>query len=169
MEGSIVNKVANSGIITFNLEDFYPTKSLSELDIKPFLYMGLILKEKEFRESVKNYDWKKFENQVVCIYCSEDAIIPYWAFMIIASALHEVHAEAFYGKLENYLDAYYFKVLNELNYENFKDKNVVIKGCGEKKIPISAYILASQKLSYYVKKLFYGEPCSTVPIWKKNK
>ncbi len=168
MEDILVNKVANSAILTFNLEDFYPKQPIQELDIKHFLFMGLILKEKDFREMVKNYDWKQYENQIVCIYCSEDAIIPTWAYMIIATSLNEVHAEAFLGKKENFLDAYYYKILHELSYDNFQDKNVVIKGCGEKNIPNSAYVLASQKLSNYVKKLFYGEPCSTVPIWRKK-
>lgn len=168
MEDLIINRVAQSNILTFNLEDFYPQNSIVELDIKPFLYMGLILKEKEFREMVKNYDWKKFENQIVCLYCSEDAIIPTWAYMIISTALSEVNAVAYFGKKDNYLEAHYHKILNELNYENFKDRNVVIKGCGEKHVPCSAYVIASQKLSDYVKKLFYGEPCSTVPIWKKK-
>lgn len=168
MEETLINKVANSAILTFNLEDYYPKTSIQELDIKSFLYMGLILKEKEFREMVKNYDWKQYENQIVCIYCSEDAIIPTWAYMIIAASLNEVNAEAFFGKKENYLDAHYYKVLNDLHFESFQDKNVVIKGCGEKYIPHSAYVLASQKLIKYVKKLFYGEPCSTVPIWRKK-
>ncbi len=168
MEEIIINKVTNSAILTFNLEDFYPKQPIQELDIKQFLFMGLILKEKEFREMVKNYDWKQYENQIVCIHCSEDAIIPTWAYMIISTSLNEVNAEAFFGKKENYLDAHYYKVLNDLHFDNFQDKNVVIKGCGEKYIPNSAYVLASQKLSNYVKKLFYGEPCSTVPIWRKK-
>jgi len=168
MEEIIVNKVAQSGILTFNLEDFYPQKPIAELDIKQFLYMGLILKEKDFREKVKSFDWKIYENQIVTVFCSEDAIIPTWAYMIIATALHSVNAECFFGNKKDYLNAYYYKVLNEMDLEGFRDKNVVIKGCGEKDIPISAYVIASQRLVAYVKKLFYGEPCSTVPIWKKS-
>ncbi len=168
MEETIINKVANSNILTFNLEDYYPDRDITEMDIKPFLYMEMILKEKEFREMIKNYDWKKYENQIVIIGCSVEAIIPTWAYMIIAATLNEVNALSFYGSKTSFLEAHYFKVLNELDYEGYKDRNVVIKGCGDKNIPISAYMLASQKLSLYVKKLFYGEPCSTVPVWRKK-
>jgi len=167
MEEVIINKVENSAILTFNLEDFYPNKPIIELDIKPFLFMGLILKEKDFREQVKKFDWKIYENQIVTLYCSEDAIIPTWAYMILATSLNQVNAEAFFGNKEQYLNVHYYKVLSEMDFERFRLKNVVIKGCGEKEVPVSAYVLASQYLSRYVKKLFYGEPCSTVPVWKR--
>lgn len=162
----IVNKVAQSGIITLNLEDFYPNEPIVTFDIKDYLFMGLILKEKDFRTALKEHNWSKYTNMNVAIICSADAIIPYWAYMLIASNLKPFAHFFMYANeqtLQNYL---FLNAISQINTTLYAKQRVVIKGCGEKPIPPAAYVEITRILSPIVKSLMYGEPCSTVPILK---
>ncbi len=165
----LVNKVAQSKLITFNLEDFYPKEEIVELDISPFLFKGLLLKEMDFRKSIKALDWSTFKNKILIVHCSTDAIIPVWAYALIATyAAGEVH-DLFIGSKSNYIDTYYKQVVNQMDVNVFNDKMMVIKGCSEQEVPASAYAYICQKLTGVAKSIMYGEPCSTVPLYKKKK
>ena len=164
----IVNRVAKSGIITLNLEDFYPKGELLTFDLKDYLFKGLILREKDFRAAMKEHHWTAYENKNVAICCTADAIVPVWAYMLVARYL-KPHANHFvYGNTTDLLTDLMLNALRQLNVEPFADVRVVIKGCGDKKIPQAAYVEASRLLLPVVKSLMYGEPCSTVPIYKKR-
>jgi hypothetical protein len=166
----IVNKVQQSGIVTINPEDFYPAGERVLFDIKEFLFHGLILKEKDFRESMKQLDWETFRGKWVAITCSTDAIVPTWAYMLIGSLLKDIAAGFIFGDLKT-LNTYL--VLNEIDKNldpaEYEGKRIVIKGCGDCPIPESAYVALVDKLLPVVQTLMYGEPCSTVPIYKKKK
>ncbi len=164
----IVNKIANSGLITIDLDDYFPAEEIVELDIKDWLFQGLILKEKDFREKLEIFDWGQYKGAVVTIFCSAEAIIPYWAFMLIATKLKPVAKQIAYGNKEQYLSQHYKTVLSSLHPEDFTDKRIVIKGCGDKPVPVSAYVEITQLLQSYAKSIMYGEPCSTVPVYKKK-
>ncbi|MEZ4886076.1 MAG: DUF2480 family protein [Chitinophagales bacterium] len=167
MEDIIVNRVAQSGILTLNLEDFYPKKEMVLFDIKNYLYMELMLKEKEFRTSLKELDWSIYENQHVAITCTTDAIVPIWAYMLIAAYLEPIAASMVFGDLELLKTLLFDKALGKINPEDYRDKRVVVKGCGDKAVPISAYVEITRLLKPVVKSIMYGEPCSTVPIYKQ--
>lgn len=164
----IQNKVAQSGIITFNLEEYLEGVNIVELDIKPQLYMGLMLKEKEFREYIKTNDWQQYKDAHVAVFCSSDAIVPTWAYMLIANKLSGIAAEVVFGNKEALLNKLFEKKLAVLDVSEFKDQRVVIKGCSDKPVPIDAYVSITNKLTPVVKSLMFGEPCSTVPIYKKS-
>jgi len=151
-----VNKVAESGIITINLEDFLPGEDIIAFDMKEYLFMGLILKEKEFREAIKQLDISPYQNRIVTLTCTTDAIVPVWAYMLVASILKPV------AELKILLAN--IKAIDECQYT---DQRIVIKGCGEKAIPEAAYVEITQKLRPIAKSIMYGEPCSTVPVFKK--
>lgn len=168
MTGEIVNKVAESGIITLDLADFFPKEEIKVFDLKEYLFMGLILKEKDYREALKTTDWSVFENKNVCITCSTDAIIPMWAYMLAASYLQPVSNLIIFGDEAKLIDDYLSKEISNINIESYQDARVVIKGCGEIDIPASAYVAITSKLKPVVKSIMYGEPCSTVPIYKKS-
>ncbi|MBR9859861.1 DUF2480 family protein [bacterium] len=164
----IVNKVAQSGILTLDLEQLIPDKEHVELDIKDQLFQGLILKEKDFRTWVKENDWSIYQNKRVAVFCSTDAIIPTWAYMLVTKALVEADAEAYYC-MPSHLNALVAeRILNPIKAEDYVDKRVVIKGCGDREISENAFVSLSAKLLPVVKTLMYGEPCSTVPIYKKK-
>jgi hypothetical protein len=164
---TIVNKVAESGIITLNLEDFLP-KDLMIFDLKSFLFMELILKEKDYRAALLAHDWSVYQNQHVLLTCSVDAIIPVWAYMLAASYLEPVAKSLHVGEMSQIKTQLLLQHINEINTDEYIDKRVVIKGCGEIPIPESAYAAITFKLRPVVKSLMYGEPCSTVPIYKKK-
>lgn len=166
---TLVNKVAQSGIITFNLEDYFPNKDIISLDIKNFLFMGLILKEKEFRQSLKDHDWLQYSNKIVLISCSEDAILPSWSYMLLESYLADVAEDVYYGTKEEFLIMYYKNVIKDLDLTLFDEKRIVIKGCGEKPVPAAAYGMITSRLKSCALSIMFGEPCSTVPIYKKPK
>ncbi len=165
----IINKVAASGIVTINLEDYYPPEEMVLFDIKPFLYQELILKEKEFRESLKNHPWEQYKNKLIAVTCSADAIVPVWAYMLVASYLEPVAKKIFFGTMEELAQAATEENISRINPENFKNARIVIKGCGDKKISPSAYIKITTMLKPVVKSIMYGEPCSTVPVYKLPK
>ncbi|MBN8832814.1 MAG: hypothetical protein ABS68_08625 [Niastella sp. SCN 39-18] len=162
------NKVAESGIITLNLEDFLPAeKDLILFDLKAFLFMGLILKEKDFREALKQIDVSVYENKTVALTCSADAVIPVWAYMLVSSILSPVAKDVFFGDITGAEKEILIKNIKALDNTAYTDQRVVIKGCGEKHIPEDAYVAITQKLRPVVKSIMYGEPCSTVPVFKK--
>lgn len=167
MEDVIVNKVAESGLITLDLEEYYPKEETAGFDLKNFLFMELILKEKEYREALKNLDWSVYQNKNVCITCSADAVIPMWAYMLAATYLQPVAKEVFFGNEDFLHRTLFLKNLSRINPAEFTDKRVVIKGCGDKNISESAYVEITKLLTPVVKSIMYGEPCSTVPIYKK--
>ena len=168
MEEVLINKVEESGLITLDLEEYYPNEETAVFDLKDYLFMGLILKEKEFREALKKTDWGIYKNKNVCITCTVDAVIPMWANMLVVTYLQPEAKEIVYGD-EVFLHKYLFlKNLSKIDVNNFLDKRVVIKGCGEKPISEIAYVEITKKLRPVVKNIMYGEPCSTVPIYKSK-
>ena len=168
MSDAIVNKVAESGLITLDLEQFLPNAPVMVFDLKDYLFMGLILKEKDFRAALQNIDWSQYQSKNVALTCSADAIIPMWAYMLVASYLRPFANEIIFGNKETVISALILKNLSKINGEEFTDKRIVVKGCGDVQIPESAYIEITNRLRPYVKSIMYGEPCSTVPIYKKK-
>ena len=169
MEDMIVNKVAESGLITLDLEEYYPKEETAIFDLKNYLFMELILKEKDYREALKNLDWSIYQNKNVAITCSADAVIPMWAYMLAATYLQPVAKEIIFGNEDFLHRTLFLKNLSKLNTTEFADKRVVIKGCGDKSISETAYVEITKLLTPVVKSIMYGEPCSTVPIYKKAK
>lgn len=167
MEQTIVNKVAQSQLITLNLEDFFPN-DLVIFDLKDFLYMELVLKEKEFREALKQYDWNQFENKTVGITCTVDAIIPLWAYMLVASYLQPYTEKVFSGSEEDITQQALLKKISETDFQSYENKRIVLKGCGDRSIAAYAYVEVTKKLLPFVKSIMYGEPCSTVPVFKRK-
>jgi hypothetical protein len=162
------NKVAESGLITLDLEDFIPQKELIVFDLKDFLFMELILKEKDFRSMLDQHDWAKYKDKWVTILCSADAIVPMWAYMLVVSKLSGVASDIHVGdKSEAQKNAIIENIL-KLDEEKYIDKRVVVKGCGDEQIAAFAYVEISKKLIPVVKSMMYGEPCSTVPVFKKK-
>lgn len=168
MADAIVNKVANSGLITLNLEEYYPTEDILLFDLKDHLFMGWILKEKDFREALKNFDWSVYQNKNVALTCSADAIIPLWAYMLVVSYLQPVAKEIFTGSKEEMFKHLFLKAISAIDENNFSDQRIVVKGCGDVNIENYAYAEITKKLLPVVKSIMYGEPCSTVPIYKKK-
>ena len=167
MSETFVNKVSDSGIVTLNLEDYYPKEDIIVFDMKDYLFMGLILKEKDFRESLKGLDLTEFENKIVALTCSADAVIPMWAYMLAASALQPLAKEIVFGNKEEAVKTILKKNIAAIEEDNFEDKKVVIKGCGELPVTESAFVEITKKLRPVAKSIMYGEPCSTVPVYKK--
>jgi len=168
MSEGIINKVAESGLVTLDLGDYYPVEEVKIFDLREFLFRGLILKEKEFRDSLKNMDWEAFRNKNVGIVCSADAIIPPWAYMLVAASLQPVAASVMMGDEKHVISTLLLKRIGEIAPENFADQRVVIKGCGEKQIDESAYLEITRLLVPVAKTIMYGEPCSTVPVFKRK-
>jgi hypothetical protein len=168
-QGEIVNKVKQSDkLVTIDLQKFYDPTPRAGLDLKEFLFKGMILKEQEFREQLDNYDWSQFEDHYVCVYCSTDAIISKWAYMLVGQHLAPHAKEVFQGKPDDILFELYRRKLEDVNWSSYKDKFVILKGCTskEKPVPDSIYLYATQKLIPHVKKLMYGEACSNVPVYR---
>ncbi len=164
----IVNKVAESEIEVFNLEDLWDGNPVSELDIAGFLVEGLVLREKEFRNAVKDYDWGSLESHHVAIVCSTEAIVPTWAYMLISSKLEDIAASVAVGTSEDLKRDHYTRALESVDWSRHQDAIVVIKGCGSEAVPENAYLLATSKLRKVARKIMYGEPCSSVPIWRRT-
>jgi len=167
MSDVIVNKVANSGIITLNLEAYLPS-GIVPFDLKDHLFMGLILKEKDFREALKNLDWSAFEGKNVAIFCSVDAVIPVWAYMLVSSYLQPVANEIYAGTETELYKHLVLKNIAAIDPATFADERIVVKGCGEIAIDSYAYAAITAQLRPVAKSIMYGEPCSTVPIFKKK-
>lgn len=162
------NKVAESGLLTIDLASLLPSNEIILFDIKPYLFKELILKEKEFRASLLNIDWSIYQDKIVGIVCSTDAIIPMWANMLIVSSLHPYAKAVYFGDENKVREQLLQESISKINTELYIDQRVVVKGCGETPIGESAYIAITQKLRPIVKSIMYGEPCSTVPVYKKK-
>lgn len=169
MAKEIINRVANSKLKTFDLEEIYPKGERVLFDIKDWLFQELILKERDFRVFVKNHDWSQYKNAFVAITCSADAIIPSWAYMLVASEATVFANKVVIGNLETLETAIYQELLSFLDYSEFVDAPVIIKGCADKPIPNSAYAFLIEKLQPIAKSIMFGEACSTVPLYKSRK
>jgi hypothetical protein len=168
MQDNLINKVAQSGLITLDLEDFFPKEEIVAFDLKDFLFRGLILKEKEFREALKQYEWSTYENKTTAVFCSTDAILPQWAFMLVASYLSAQTNKIYFGSKENVEYNLFLQNIKNTDENKYKDERVIIKGCGTKTVTGEAYLEITKKLQPVVKSLMFGEACSTVPIYKKK-
>jgi hypothetical protein len=168
MDDVLQNKVANSGLLTINLEDYLPHESILIFDLKDYLFMGLILKEKEFREALKQKDWTPFTGKYVAVTCTADAIIPLWAYMLASSYLQPIAKDVYVGTEKEMYKHIVLKSLNHIQPSDYKDQRVVVKGCGEVEIGNYAYAEITKLLTPIVKSIMYGEPCSTVPIYKRK-
>ena len=168
MNDPILNKVAESGLITINPENYYPKGEMGVFDLKDFLFMGIILKEKDFREALKNLDWEQYRDKNVAVTCTADAIIPVWAWMLVASYLQPVSKEIVMGDEKDLHKTIFLKNLSQINLNEFADKRIVVKGCGETPIGDYVYMELTKLLQPVVKSIMYGEPCSTVPVYKKK-
>lgn len=168
MAEEIVNKVAQSSLIVFDLEDYYPTNKRVVLDISQWLHGGFILKEKEFRESLKKFDFEVYRDKLVALTCSTDAILPSWAFMLVSSYLQSVAQKVVQGTLHQLDLTFYEEVITNLDFSSYENKPVIIKGCSKKPIPEEAYVMATQKMMNYARSIMFGEACSAVPIFKKK-
>lgn len=164
----IVNKVAQSGIITLDLENYYPTETPYALDISQWLFRGLLLKEKEFREHLREFDFNSIQQSIVAVYCSVDAIIPQWAYMLTANYLQNAGKDYYFGTVSDVENEILIQNIRSLNISTFEDQKLVIKGCGTRPLPDNAYLEISKKLLPVVKSLMFGEPCSTVPVYKRK-
>ncbi|MEO6948646.1 MAG: DUF2480 family protein [Ginsengibacter sp.] len=168
MDDIIINKVTQSALFTLNLEEYIPKEEIVIFDLKDHLFMELILKEKDYREALKNMDWSTYQDKIVGITCSTDAIIPLWAYMLATTYLEPFAKEIVFGNKETVFNTLLLKNLYKINPSDFAEKRVVVKGCGDIHIPESAYVEVSRILRPVVKSIMYGEPCSTVPIYKKK-
>ena len=167
MAEEIVNRVARSGLITLDLEEYYPEGERVLYDIKDNLWQGIALKEKDFREFVKENDWSVYKGKYVALYCSVDAIVPTWAYMLLATKISPYSKRVVFGNKQELESLLFEEAISKINPEDFQDARVVIKGCSNKEVPTSAYIKLTEMLQPVAKVLMYGEPCSTVPLWKK--
>lgn len=168
-EHQIVNKIAKSSLITFDLEEYYELGERVLFDIKDQLYEGLLLREKSFREFVKNHDWTQYKNKFIAITCSTDAIVPTWAFMILAIALNPFAKLVIFGTVQDLEIEIFRRRLSKIEWSDFKDAKVVIKGCSKVEVPQPVYVEVVNRLMPYVNSLMFGEPCSTVPLFKNIK
>ncbi|RIV72877.1 DUF2480 family protein [Flagellimonas aequoris] len=169
MEKEIINRVAQSQLVTFDLEDYYPKGERKVLDVSEWLYEGIILREKEFRAYVDAHNWSNYQDAYVALHCSSDAIIPGWAFMLVASRLAPYAKKVVVGNLVDLETSLYQTILENLDVSVFRDKPVIIKGCSHKPVPENAYIMAMVKIQEVAKSVMYGEACSSVPLFKKKK
>src|SRR5688572_12905581 len=168
-EEKIINKIANSALVTFDLETYYEPGDRILLDIKDQLYEGLVLREKDFREFIKNHDWTQYENKLVAITCSTDAIVPTWAYMLLAIALKPFAKRVIFGSLQDLEIENYRNALSKIQWSAFKNAKVVIKGCSKVDVPVAIYVEVVNQLKPHANSLMFGEPCSTVPLFKKSK
>jgi hypothetical protein len=168
MPDEIINRVANSKLITINLEDYYPQGKRIIFDIKDWLFEGFVLREKDFRDQAKQFDWAQFQDQYVALTCSSDAIIPAWAFILISIHLEPFAKKTVIGTLELLETSIYQEVLNTLDISEFSNKPIIIKGCSKKPVPQNAYIMLANKLKPVAQSIMYGEACSSVPLYKKK-
>jgi hypothetical protein len=168
MSEPIINKVAESGLVSIDLAQYFPTNEIVVFDIKPYLFMELILKEKDFRASLNTIDWTSYQDKIVGIFCSADAIIPMWANMLIVANLTPFAKAIYFGDENKTRELVLLQEINNIDNSVFEDQRIVVKGCGDTPIGESAYIAITQKLRPVVKSIMYGEPCSTVPVYKKK-
>tara|TARA_Y100000746_G_scaffold698_1_gene639 strand:- start:129 stop:638 length:510 start_codon:yes stop_codon:yes gene_type:complete len=169
MEGEIINRVQKSGLITIDLNELKVSGNIYEIDIKKWLFEELFLKEKEYRKEIQNHNWSEYKNSYVYVHCTSDAIIPTWAFMLISTQLENHTEKIVLGNREKVYEKIYEDSINSIDFSIYNDKSVIIKGCSDKNIPLSAYHLVTIKLKPFAKSIMYGEACSSVPVFKKSK
>ncbi|GAA3633184.1 DUF2480 family protein [Flavivirga jejuensis] len=168
MPDEIINRVANSNLVTVNLEDYYPEGSRVLFDIKDWLFEGFVLREKDFRAQASAFDWSQYQDSYVALTCSSDAIIPGWAYMLLSIYLEPFAKKIIIGNLESLETSIYQDILNQLDITEFKNKPIIIKGCSKKPVPQNAYIMLANKLKPFAKSIMYGEACSSVPLYKNK-
>ncbi|WP_130734878.1 DUF2480 family protein [Flavobacterium sp. J27] len=168
MEEQIVNKVANSSLEVFDLEDFFPQETLVSIDISQWLLEGFILKEKDFRTTLKEMDWSVYQDKGIVLYCSTDAILPAWTFALVSTYLLPYAKQIIEGSTQDYILHHYIKTLNQIDYSVYLNKPLILKGCSKKAVPQSVYTLAIQKLAPFAKSIMFGEACSAVPLFKSK-
>lgn len=168
-EREIVNRVANSSLITLNLETLLPPLEIVEFDIKDLLFQELVLREKELREFVKSHKWGNYQNKHVALFCSVDAIVPTWAFMLVAISLQPYAQSIVFGDRNTFLANQFHLALNKVDWEQYRNEKVVVKGCSDVHVPESVFVEAASRLRSVAAAIMYGEPCSTVPLFKKQK
>ena len=169
MAEEIINKVANSVLEVFDLEDYYPKGTRTQIDISQWLYEGFLLKEKDFREALEQHDWTQYQDHFVAIHCSTDAIIPAWASILVTSHVFPFVRKVVLGNLSDLETSLYQDILSKIDYALYQDKPTILKGCSKKPVPESAYIFAIQFLQPIAKSIMYGEACSAVPLFKRTK
>ncbi len=169
MNGKIINRVANSGLITIDLSNYAVNDPIEVFDIKDFLFKGVILKEKEFRSSLKEFNFSKYTKKIVALHCSSDAIIPMWAYMLVSSYLNPICNQLYYGEKKEVFQNILLKKIEDINPDDFKGKRVIVNGCGKVPLGANLFIAITQKLQNTVISLMFGEACSAVPIYKKKK
>jgi len=165
----IVNKVQQSRLETVDLEKFVADVTVKELDLKEFLFHGMILKEKEYREKTANHDWEQYRDSYVAVHCSSDAIIPKWAYMIVVSHVQDLAADILYGTRDAVINSIFKERLDRFDWSQYSDKFVLLKGCSKINVPPSVYMHATKKLLPHVSKLMYGEACSNVPVYRRQR
>lgn len=168
MDEEIINRVANSKLVTFDLEEIYPKGERVSFDISQWLMEGIVLRESEFREKAKEHDWSQYQNKYVALFCSTDAIVPGWAYLLLSLHLAPYTKKVTVGSLEELESILFAELLQNLDVSEYADKPVIIKGCAHKPIPQNAYVLLAQKLQAVAKSIMYGEACSSVPLYKKK-
>ena len=168
MSGEIVNRVANSALITIDLTDYAPKETIAILDAKDFLFEGIILKEKEFRNTLKEFDFSVYTDKIVALYCSSDAIVPMWAFMLLTSYLNNSASKIYFGKKEEVFQKIFSDNIDAIDAAEFENKKVIVKGCGQVPLTEALYIAITKKLQNTVSSLMFGEACSAVPVFKKK-
>lgn len=168
MKDEIINRIANSALVTINLEDYYPKGNRILFDIKDWLFEGFVLREKDFRNQVADYDWSQYQDCYVALTCSSDAIIPGWAYMLISIQLEPFAKKTVVGNLEALETSIYQDVLANLDVSEFTNKSLIIKGCSKKPVPQNAYVMLASKLKPIAKSIMYGEACSSVPLFKSK-
>ncbi|MCS7035180.1 MAG: DUF2480 family protein [Saprospiraceae bacterium] len=164
---ALVNRVAQSGLITLDLETFYPEGEIAAFDLKDYLFMGLILKEKDFREALKAHDWAQYAGKNVAVFCSADAIIPMWAYMLVAAYAAPYARDVFQGRPEQFIEAAFLKKIAAIDLTPYEGKRLVVKGCSDRPVPPSAYVEITRRLQPIALSIMFGEPCSTVPVYKR--
>jgi hypothetical protein len=164
----IINKVSNSVLKVFDLEDYYPKGVRTQIDVSQWLYDGFLLKEKDFREALKNHDWSQYQDDLVAIQCTTDAIIPAWAIILVTVHVAPFAKRVVTGNLFTLDSLLYQEILSAIDFSIYKDKPVILKGCSKKPVPESAYVFATQQLQKVAKSIMYGEACSAVPLFKKK-
>jgi hypothetical protein len=168
LKEEIVNRVAKSALVTLDLEDFYPEGKRTVIDISQWLYEGIVLKEKDFREALKIQDFSQYQDCYVVLYCSTDAIVPGWAYILVSLELSNFAKKTVVGSLETLESILYSEIIKFLDLEPYRNKPVIIKGCAHKPIPQNAFVLLAQRLQPIAKSIMYGEACSSVPLFKKK-
>jgi len=168
-EDQLINRVSKSSLVVFDLEQYYKSGERVSIDIKDQLFQGLILREKDFREYIKNHNWIQYKNKFVAIHCSTDAIVPTWAYMLLSIALEPYASRMIFGSLQELETQLYYDAFSTIDWTSYMNSKVVIKGCSKVDVPVAVYVEATSRLKSLASSLMFGEPCSTVPLYKRAK